>query len=103
VLRAAGHEVLESDLNPRNGQAQLDFLRTGERLAPACVTNPPYKHATEWIRHCYDLGIDYVALLLKADFLNAQERRDRVRAVGYPTRTWVMTKRPDFTGRKRRP
>jgi hypothetical protein len=87
---------VESDLNPRNGQPQADFLKTREAWAHASVTNPPYKHAAEWIRHAYDLRLGYLALLLKADFLNAEQRRKLVEQVGYPTRIWVLTERPDF-------
>jgi methylase of polypeptide subunit release factors len=81
VLRRHGIEVIESDLNPRSGQLQVDFLQTDEAPAGAILTNPPYKYATEWIRHAYDLRLGYLALLLKADFLNADQRRKLVNLV----------------------
>jgi hypothetical protein len=45
-------------------------------LSKAVVTNPPYRIATKFIRHALSLGVEYLALLLKADFLNAQERHE---------------------------
>jgi hypothetical protein len=93
ILQRRGVNVLESDLTPRNGQQKLDFLATREALAPALITNPPYKHATKFIRQAHSLGIRYVALLLKADFLNAQERRQLVDDVGYPTPAAALANR----------
>jgi hypothetical protein len=101
VLRQRGIKVIESDLNPRNNQQRLDFLKTGTKLASAQVTNPPYKHASDWISHSHFLRLDYLALLLKADFLGAVERVQLVKTVGYPTRVWGLSKRPDFKNQGR--
>jgi 16S rRNA A1518/A1519 N6-dimethyltransferase RsmA/KsgA/DIM1 with predicted DNA glycosylase/AP lyase activity len=43
------------------------------------VTNPPYRIATKFIR-CALSAVE--ALLLKADFLNAQERQALIRGIG---------------------
>jgi hypothetical protein len=43
------------------------------------VTNPPYRIATKFIRRALSA---VEALLLKADFLNAQERHELIRGIG---------------------
>jgi hypothetical protein len=97
VLRRYGSQVIESDLIRRGrNQQRLDFLESEFSLATAIVTNPPYRIATKFIRHALWLGVEYLALLLKADFLNAQERRELVNEIGYPARIWGLTSRPDF-------
>ena len=93
--------VVESDLvacSERPQIHQLDFLKTTARLAPAIVTNPPFKHATAFIEHAVELGVTYHAWLLKADFLGAQQRLKLVQEFGYPARIWGLTERPDFLG-----
>lgn len=102
VLRTRGFDVIESDLVPRTGQAQLDFLQVTSASCKALLTNPPYRIAIEWIAKAHELGIDYLALLLKADFLNAKERKELCELIGYPTRAWALSRRPDFR-RQRRP
>jgi hypothetical protein len=96
----SGHaRVIESDLIPWRPQLhQLDFLKTTQKLATAIITNPPYKHATAFIKHSVDLGINYHAWLLKVDFLCAQARLKLVNDLGYPARIWGLTERPDFLG-----
>ena len=93
--------VVESDitaLSARPHLRQLDFLKATKKLATAIVTNPPYKHATEFIAHAIKLGTGYHAWLLKADFMCAQRRLELVNELGYPARIWGLTERPDFLG-----
>jgi hypothetical protein len=76
VLRRHGSRVIESDLVRRNrNQQPLDFLEAEFSLATAIVTNPPYRIATKFIRHALSLGVGYLAMLLKADFLCARDSR----------------------------
>jgi hypothetical protein len=84
--------VIETDLVQVRGVRRLDFLKTRRRLASAIVTNPPYRHASGFIRHAIELGV----WLLKADFLCARERLELVQELGYPARIWGLTERPDF-------
>jgi hypothetical protein len=93
VLRRHGIKVVESEL--RRGQ---DFFKFNRRLTDAGVTNPPFKHAAKIVRHAHDLGLSYLALLLKGDFCNTHERYRLFSKVGCPTRIWCHTKRPDWTG-----
>ena len=91
VLREHGAKVIEQDLDRGH-----DFLKAKAAKATAIVTNPPYKFATEFILHAAKLGVGYHAWLLKADFLNAQRAIKLISAIGYPTRIWALTERPDF-------
>jgi hypothetical protein len=94
ILRALhGRESRGDDIN-----RGADFLNTTEAYARIIVTNPPYRYASEFIRHAHNLGIEYHAWLLKADFLNAQRAIKLIDAIGYPARIWALTERPDFLG-----
>jgi hypothetical protein len=78
VLRAAGHEVLASDLvdygDPTHF-ARRDFLL--ERKAPdGCelvLTNPPYKLAGEFVEHALNL-CPRVIMLLRLAFMESERR-----------------------------
>jgi hypothetical protein len=95
--------IVETDLIPFPGVGELDFLTTTEKLAAGIVTNPPYRNATEFIRHAFELGVTYHAWLLPAHFLNTQQRHKLVNELGYPARIWGLTTRPDFRGQKAPP
>ncbi len=79
VLRAAGHEVLASDLvdyGEPTHFARRDFLM--ERKAPdgceAIVSNPPFRLANEFVAHALDL-CPRVVMLLRLAFLESERRR----------------------------
>jgi hypothetical protein len=81
VLRAAGHEVIGSDLVDYNDSTHFyrrDFLM--ELKAPdgceGIVMNPPFKLAEEFIAHALDLSPMVIALLRLA-FMES-ERRTRI-------------------------
>jgi hypothetical protein len=74
VLRAAGHEVIETD--KQQGEDFFGFTSAGE--ATAIVTNPPYNRAQEFIEHALMLmepcqGV--AAFLLRVDFDSAKTRQ----------------------------
>ena len=81
VLRAAGHEVVATDLVDYGipitapGYYRVDFLI--ERHAPegtqAIVTNPPFKLAEEFVEHALDL-CPRVVMLLRLAFLESDRR-----------------------------
>jgi hypothetical protein len=96
ALVAHGRQVIATDLVPRKGIEKLDFLKAHRRLANGIVTNPPFRHAEAFIRKAHELRINYVALLLKADFLNSKRRAKLVREIGYPRWVYALAKRPDF-------
>lgn len=109
VLRAAGHEVIGSDLvdygNPTHFSG-LDFLT--ERKAPdGCeliITNPPYKLAGEFVAHALDI-CPRVIMLLRLAFLESERRRGILEDRGLARvhifrRRLPMMHRDGWTGRK---
>lgn len=101
ILLQAGHEVIETDLVNR-GRAEVtdrvDFLMEPVPLAKAIVTNPPFYLAEEFIIRAELIGIEYMALLLKADFLNSSRRYEIFHNVWRPARIFALSWRPDFMG-----
>lgn len=99
ILLQAGHEVIETDLVDR-GRVEVinrvDFLMERPALAKAIVTNPPFKLAEEFIEHAYDIGVEYMALLLKADFLHSAGRYQIFHNLWRPARILGLSWRPDF-------
>jgi hypothetical protein len=99
VLRAAGHEVVASDLVDYGvpvtcpGYLNVDFLM--ERHAPegteAIVTNPPFKLAGDFVEHALTL-CPRVVMLLRLAFLES-ERRTRILESGSLVRVLVFRKR----------
>lgn len=79
ILKKASYNVVETDIHPLNEEiTKLDFLNC-ERLPDntwAIITNPPYKHATEFIEKALDLtgNVGKVAMLLRTDFDHAKSR-----------------------------
>ena len=81
VLRAAGHEVLASDIADYGGPATLRRARLparneGARRHRAIVTNPPYALAAEFVAHAIAL-CPLVFMLLRLPFLEAGTGRQR--------------------------
>jgi hypothetical protein len=96
ALQARGFEVIDADIRPRADQPQADYLRTLKAPTLAQITNPPYSIASDWIWHAYHLKLEYLALLLKADFLNADRAVTLCEQVGHPNRIYALCARPDF-------
>ena len=80
-LRAAGHDVVATDLvdyrSPDQDLAGVDFLL--ETKAPdgagAAITNPPFKLAGEFVAHAIKL-CPLVAMLLRLTFLESDRRTE---------------------------
>lgn len=96
ILRAAGHEVIASDLVDYGEPTHFhrrDFLM--EQKAPdncqAIITNPPYKLAGEFITHALDL-CPKVVMLLRLAFLEST-RRTTILEGGYLARVHVFRNR----------
>ena len=95
-----GFVVLASDIvpDPDNGVLGLNVLEADRPYAGMVVTNPPFAIAEQIIVHMWQrLEVDYLALLLKATYFHAEERRGLYRAAT-PARIHALTWRPDFTG-----
>jgi hypothetical protein len=80
VLRAAGHEVIASDLVDYGcplSTSRIDFLL--ERRVPLnaemILTNPPYKLARQFVEHAIEL-CPLVVMLLRLEFLESERRSD---------------------------
>jgi hypothetical protein len=76
VLKEHGYNVVSTDLFNRGyGESRVDFLMEQKLLAPDIVTNPPFKHAEEFLRKALDLGVGKVALLLRLAWLEGSQRQ----------------------------
>jgi hypothetical protein len=87
VLEQSGREVVSTDLVNRGyGCGGVDFLQVKTPLAQALVTNPPFNRAEAILRHAAAIGIDYLAFLHKAHWLDAQARVRMIEEVWCPAR-----------------
>jgi len=78
VLRAAGHEVIATDLNYRGcpiSTARVDFLlpTTPPLVCDAIVTNPPHSLAEQFVA-CAIERAPLVIMLLRLAFLESERR-----------------------------
>lgn len=95
-FREAGFHVHASDLIGRgcpDSQSGVDFLRpfAMPRGIGGIVTNPPYKHAQEFVERALDV-VPYVAMLLRLSFLEGQGRKPWLE-MSPLARVWVSSKR----------
>lgn len=81
-LKEFGYDVVSSDLIDRGYGDIADFLKATE-MPTDCnciITNPPYKYATEFVKHSLELlkkgGL--CAMFLKTTFLEGQKRYDEI-------------------------
>lgn len=82
VLRAQGHRVVATELVDYGDASPgiltgIDFLKTAQapKGVSCIITNPPYKLATEFVRHGLAL-VPKVALLMRLAFLEGRGRSD---------------------------
>ena len=73
-----GRKVYSSDIVDRGYGVVLDFLKM-DSMPEGCeciITNPPYKYATEFVRHALDLlpEAGWCIMFLKTTFLEGQKR-----------------------------
>ena len=73
-----GRKVYSSDIVDRGYGVVLDFLKA-DTMPEGCeciITNPPYKYATEFVRHALDLLPEggWCIMFLKTTFLEGQKR-----------------------------
>jgi len=104
-IQDAGYTVTASDIDlsefPRDLDLDLevlDFLTDDPPFSwledvSAVLTNPPYDKAEEFIRRSLDLGVGYVAMLLRSEFNHASSRVDLFRNKPF-AREIVLTSRP---------
>lgn len=96
TLAQYGYNVRRSDLYTRGRDIEeLDFLGyDGEPWNGAIVTNPPYSHATEFVRKAVETVIDgqKVCMWLRILYLESMERK-RLFAEYPPVRVWISSRR----------
>lgn len=99
VLENAEYLMINSDVVGRGYQPFItkDFLKADAPWGSAIVTNPPFNLAHEFIAHTHKLGVQYIAMLLKADFWNAKCRQE-LWDMRQPSEILGLTWRLDFTG-----
>jgi hypothetical protein len=76
VLIRNGYYVFESDIEPRNGALQMDFLLSDALRAGSIVTNPPFKLLCPLIERAHALKPDKFAFLAKLTALEGGERSE---------------------------
>lgn len=92
-LEAAGYEVVSSDLIARGyGESAIDFLMEWQPRAPNIVTNPPFKHCAEFMRHAASLASGKVAMIMRLAALEGAERREIYESTPL-ARVWVFSRR----------
>ena len=93
-LLDAGHQVVSTDLVDRGyGASRRDFLMEQRLLAPAIITNPPFKLADEFVLHALHLGAVKVAMFMRLAWLEGSGRHGRLWSRHPPARVWVFSKR----------
>ena len=102
VLEHTGLGVIATDIEDRGyGEPGVDALAVEKAPADIWITNPPYDDFPDLlIRHAAELGVSYLALLLKADFFHAVDKagRDRLFREFTPSRIYPLGWRLDWTG-----
>lgn len=104
VFTANGYDTtLGTDLRHTGyGAGGVDFL-TAKFVGPqpdAIVMNPPFSLATEFIERALEMRPKVIAVLLKADFWNAQDRLSLGRTARF-THEYPLTWRPAFLEKER--
>lgn len=100
ILLENGFAVYAADIVDRGyafGHSGVDFLAENSARGESIVTNPPFEKSHEFIEHMHKLGVNHIALLLKADFWNAK-CRESLWAIRPPSKILGLTWRLDFTG-----
>lgn len=78
VLEQKGYNVLSTDLIDRGyGTGGVDFLSSNRMFDGDIITNPPYKHAIEFVKCALNSILEghRVAMLLRLSFLEGKSRR----------------------------
>lgn len=107
VLIDRGYSVLSTDLIYRGyGTGGVDFFSEDD-FDGDIITNPPYKHALEFVKHALEVIHDghKVAMLLRLQFLEGKSRRDLFdrfppKTVYVSTSRILCAKNGDFSKKK---
>jgi len=97
VMRARGIKVFASDIEYRGcpDSTVQDFLAMTHR-PPDCdvlLSNPPFSNVMGHIEHALKLEFRVIILLLRMQFLNTSERRERLHKLGHLRRVHIIAER----------
>lgn len=101
VLRLRGHEVISSDLidyGYPEAITPLDFLAESSLVdmpVDHVITNPPYKHAQEFVERSLERSTGKVCMLVRLMFLESQRRKAMFQNTPI-ARFHIFTKRLDI-------
>lgn len=96
VLKQNNYNVYSTDLIDRGYQDELvDFLCSEKKFKGDIITNPPYKHTTEFILKSLEaIPFDNkVAMLLKLTHLEGKERYKNIYSIYPPKTIYVFSSR----------
>jgi hypothetical protein len=91
-LRAAGHIVRASDIDPQFGFTPVDYLTAAPMdRSVGIVTNPAFRYALGMLEKAISES-DFVAFLLRTNFLESSRRLPFFRRTP-PSRVWISSRR----------
>lgn len=96
VLEEAGYSVTSTDLIDRGyGRGGVDFFKEYPIIDCDIVTNPPFGLATEFVDKClHDMTPNHkLALFLKLQFLEGQDRFNKIYKLGHLKKIYIYSKR----------
>lgn len=96
VLKQHGHNVYSTDLIDRGyADETMDFLQSNKKWHGDIITNPPFKHTTEFALkglESLEMGRK-LALFLKINYLSGKARYKEIYSKFPPYRVYVFTGR----------
>jgi hypothetical protein len=93
VLEERGYTVFSSDLIDRGyGIPHRDFLLDYQTKAANIITNPPFKHAEEFVMHALNRTEKKVAMLCRLAWLEGKARQKMFQSTPI-ARIWVFSAR----------
>jgi hypothetical protein len=96
ALKEYGYNVFSTDLIDRGYPDDIiDFLKTDIKFSGDIITNPPFKHATEFINKALEV-IPYgnkVAMFMKLTYLSGKKRYNEIYSKFPPYKVYVFTGR----------
>lgn len=96
VLKEHGHTVLSTDLIDRGYPDEVvDFLSVERTFPGDIITNPPFKHSTEFILKALASIPEghKVAMFLKINYLSGKKRYEQIYSKFPPQRVYVFSGR----------
>lgn len=96
VLEESGYNVISTDLIDRGyGKGGIDFFKEYDNINTDIITNPPFGLASEFVDHAMSHASKpiKIALFLKLQFLEGQDRFNKIYKLGHLEKLYVYSKR----------